>query len=55
MAAVKYCCCDSAEDERNMIKILNEENEYSANNFTDLNVPWNSKEHILQTDMEIYF
>ena len=32
MAAVKCCCCDSAEDERNMIKILNEENEYSANN-----------------------
>ena len=32
MAAVKCCCCDSVEDKRNMIKILNEENEYSANN-----------------------
>ena len=32
MAAIKCCCCNSAEDERNMIKILNEENEYSADN-----------------------
>ena len=31
MAMVK-CCCESAEDERNLLKILNEENEYSYNN-----------------------
>ena len=32
MANDKYCC-DLAEDEYNLIKILDEEDEYSTNNY----------------------
>ena len=32
MAMVKCCCCGPAEDERNLLRILDEENEYSYNN-----------------------
>ena len=30
--AVKCCCCGPAEDERNLLRILDEEHEYSYNN-----------------------
>ena len=54
MAALR-CCCEAAEDERNLLKILHEENEYSYNNLYRLKCALEFKrEHLTDPNGKLY-
>ena len=53
--AVKCCCCGPAEDERNLLRILHEEREYSYNNLYRLKCVLEYKrEHLTDKNGKVY-